>query len=221
MSIRLDDMDSSLLELSLTNDPIHKDVYDKYYHHANDSDSSTKSSDQQKSPLRKTPSVSERLNILHLSRSNTHKVIPVNSLDSYEEDAIDTPGMIKPSMVVPAELEEKLHVLQRRNITNPSPGNSFDHTINLSIGRSFDMQDNRSLSGLSSGSADKTSSSQGLTMHHPIAFATITPKAQHKLKPKPTITLIHKLQKLSKESRHESIVSEEQHVHDTNIVDDG
>jgi len=226
LSSRLDNMDSSLLELSLTNDAIHNDVFDKYYH-SNTSDASrhviakenvdtaptttTTSTttttmtippqQRKKTELRKAPSISERLNILHLSRNNTHKVLPINSSlhnDAADDDIapIDSPGLIKPT-VVPTELEEKLHLLQRRNNSSNSLGSGHSH--------SFELQNDYNYNNLMSPSgrlptgelSEKTST---LTMHHPIGLSGDIVKAHRK----PGITLIHRLKKLSKDPTESS-----------------
>jgi hypothetical protein len=223
LTVRLDNMDSSLLELSLTNDAIHNDVFDKYYH-SNTSDASrhviavipkenvgtartTSTStttttttttipplQQKKIELRKAPSISERLNVLHLSRNNTHKVLPINSSldnDAVDDDiaVIDSPGLIKPTLV-PTELEEKLHLLQRRNNSSTLLGSGHSH--------SFELQHSYNNLGSPSGRlsigelSEKTST---LTMHHPMGLSGDIVKAHRK----PAITLIHRLKKLSKD----------------------
>jgi len=204
LSVRLDNMDSSLLELSLTNETIHNDVFEKYYH-INASDAShvntiavetdlgtteappttTIAVHQQpkKIGLTKAPSISERLNILHLSRGSTYKILPMNSLDDTDDTTLDSPGLVKPT-VVPSELEEKLHLLQRRNNT----------TVISSPDNRFELQKKRSPAVLSPGGSLVK---PFLTMRHPIGSSGEDIEKAHR---KPTITLIHRLKKLSKDT---------------------
>jgi len=227
LSSRLDNMDSSLLELSLTNDAIHNDVFDKYYH-SNTSDASrhviakenvdtapttTTSTtttttttmtippqQRKKTELRKAPSISERLNILHLSRNNTHKVLPINSSlhnDAADDDVapIDSPGLIKPT-VVPTELEEKLHLLQRRNNSSNLLGSGHSHSFELQN----DYNNNLTSPSGRLPTGELSEKTATLTMHHPIGLSGDIVKAHRK----PAITLIHRLKKLSKDPTESS-----------------
>ena len=229
LSSRLDNMDSSLLELSLTNDAIHNDVFDKYYH-SNTSDasrhviakenvdtapttttsmSSTTTTtitippqQQKKIELRKAPSISERLNILHLSRNNTHKVLPINSSlhnDAADDDIapIESPGLIKPTLV-PTELEEKLHLLQRRNNSSNLLGSGHSHSFELQNDYNNNLRSPSGRLPTTGELSGKTSST--LTMHHPIGLSGDIVKAHRK----PAITLIHRLKKLSKDPTESS-----------------
>ena len=246
LSVRLDNMDSSLQELSMTNHAIHNDVFEKYNtndtschviaigtptdevgiaapHPTTNTTSTTTTTNtstttsttttipprqQKKIELRKAPSISERLNILHLSRNNTHKVLPINSslLDNSDDATagdddddnalIDSPGLIKPTLV-PTELEEKLHLLQRRNITSSTllgSGHSHSFETQNINNNNNNNNNNRSPSGRSS-TGESSAKTSTLTMHHPIGLSGDIMKAHRK----PAITLIHRLKKLSKD----------------------